>query len=175
MLYTPTPLEGAFVIDVQRRSDERGFFARSFCVKEFEQQGLNPAAAQMNVCFNGTLGTVRGMHYQVAPAVETKVVRCTRGSVWDVIVDLRPGSPTYLQHFGVELTADNYRALYVPAMFAHGYQTLTPEAEIVYIVSEFYAPDCERGLRFDDPTLKIEWPLPVNLVSEKDRSWELLG
>lgn len=174
MLYTPTPLEGAFVIDVQRRSDERGFFARSFCVKEFEQQGLSPDVAQMNLCFNGTLGTVRGMHYQVAPAMETKVVRCTRGSVWDVIVDLRPDSPTYLQHFGVELTADNYRALYVPAMFAHGYQTLTPEAEIVYIVSEFYAPDCERGLRFDDPALNISWPLPPSLVSEKDRSWDLI-
>lgn len=174
MIFTETELAGAYIIDVDKKADNRGFFARSFCAKEFEGVGLKPTVAQVNLCFNPTKGTLRGMHYQVPPATETKLVRCTRGAIYDVIVDLRPDSPTYLQHVGVELTADNHRSLYVPEMFGHGYQTLTEDAELVYIVSEFYTPGCERGLRHDDPALSIEWPLPISLISEKDSSWPLL-
>ena len=174
MIFTETPLAGAYTVDIDKKADNRGFFARSFCAREFAELGIKPEVAQINLCYNGTQGTVRGMHYQVPPASETKLIRCTRGAIYDVIVDLRPDSPTFRQHFGVELSADNYRALYVPEMFGHGYQTLTPEAEIVYVVSEFYTPGCERGLRYNDPALKIQWPLPVNLISEKDNSWELL-
>jgi dTDP-4-dehydrorhamnose 3,5-epimerase len=174
MLIQETPLPGAYIIDVEKKSDERGFFARAFCRKELDAVGIQSDVAQINICYNGTRGTLRGMHFQIPPASETKLIRCTRGAIYDVIVDLRPDSPTYLEHFGVELTADNFCALYVPQMFAHGYQTLTPEAEIVYVVSEFYTPGCERGLRHDDPKLMIEWPLPVSLISEKDKSWDLL-
>lgn len=174
MEFTPTQLPGAYLVEVKKLSDERGFFARSFCAREFEAHQLKPAIAQGNICFNPTQGTTRGMHYQVAPATETKLIRCTRGAIYDVIVDLRQDSPTYLQHIGVELSAENHRSLYVPEMFAHGYQTLTPDAEIMYLVSEFYSPGHENGLRYDDPALAIEWPLPVSLMSEKDRSWPLI-
>ena len=173
MICTESPLVGAYVIDVDRKSDNRGFFARTFCAKEFGDLGIKSQVAQINICHNDTQGTVRGMHYQVPPATETKLVRCTRGAIYDVIVDLRPDSPTYLQHYGIELSADNYRSLYVPEMFAHGYQTLTPEAEIVYVVSEFYTPGCERGLRYNDPVFDIQWPLPISLISQKDSSWDL--
>jgi dTDP-4-dehydrorhamnose 3,5-epimerase len=173
MICTESPLVGAYVIDVDRKSDNRGFFARTFCAKEFGDLGIKSQVAQINICYNDTQGTVRGMHYQVPPATETKLVRCTRGAIYDVIVDLRPDSPTYLQHYGIELSADNYRSLYVPEMFAHGYQTLTPEAEIVYVVSEFYTPGCERGLRYNDPIFDIQWPLPISLISQKDSSWDL--
>lgn len=174
MEFTPTHLAGAYIIDVKKLTDERGFFGRAFCAQEFEAQQLKPAIAQGNICFNPTQGTTRGMHYQVAPATETKLIRCTRGAIYDVIVDLRQDSPTYLQHIGVELTADNHRSLYVPEMFAHGYQTLTEDTEVMYLVSEFYTPGCEQGLRHDDPVLGLEWPLPVQLMSDKDRSWPLL-
>lgn len=174
MIFTETPLKGAYTVDIDKKADDRGFFARAFCAREFAELGIKPEVAQVNLCYNGTRGTLRGMHYQLSPAAETKLIRCTRGAIYDVIVDLRSDSPTHLQHFGVELTANNYRALYVPEMFAHGYQTLTAEAEIVYIVSEFYTPGCESGLRHDDPKLNIQWPLPVSLISAKDSSWAAL-
>nr|WP_290227278.1 dTDP-4-dehydrorhamnose 3,5-epimerase [Trichocoleus desertorum] len=173
MLFTETPLKGAFVIDLEQRSDHRGFFARTFCAKEFEDHGLKPTVAQCNLSYNHKQGTLRGMHYQTPPAAETKLIRCTQGGIYDVIIDMRPDSPTYLAHFGIELTAENRRALYVPEMFAHGYQALTDGAEVIYQVGEFYTPGYERGLRYNDPFFKIEWPLPVTEISEKDQSWPL--
>lgn len=175
MRFTETPLRGAFLLDFELREDDRGFFARSFCVKEFEAHGLDPRVVQCNVSYNHAAGTLRGMHLQLPPHGETKLVRCTRGAIWDVIVDLRPDSPTYGQHFGVELSAENHRALYVPALFAHGYQTLTEGAEVTYQVGEYYAPGYERGLRHDDPALGIRWPLPVSVISPKDATWPLLA
>lgn len=174
MIFTESHLAGAFVIDLEERSDDRGFFARTFCQDEFAAHGLKPQVAQCNLSFNHRAGTLRGMHYQVEPATETKLVRCTAGGIVDVIVDLRADSPTYLQHLAVELSAVNRRALYVPDMFAHGYQTLTDGAEVSYQVGEFYMPGYERGLRYDDPALAIDWPLPVAVISEKDAHWPLL-
>ncbi len=171
MLFKATPLAGAFVVELEMRSDDRGFFARAFCAREFEEQGLKPAVAQCNIAFNYKRGTLRGMHYQLAPAAETKLVRCFRGAIYDVIVDLRPDSPTYLQHFGIELSADNRLALYIPEMFAHGYLTLTDECELMYQVSEFYTPGYEAGVRYDDPTFNIQWPIPVEVISDKDLTW----
>jgi dTDP-4-dehydrorhamnose 3,5-epimerase len=171
MLFNPTNLKDAFVIELEVRSDDRGGFARTFCAKEFEGHGLKPMVAQCNMSFNYQKGTLRGMHYQLPPAAETKLVRCTSGAIYDVIIDMRSDSPTYMQHFGVELTAENRKALYVPEMFAHGYQALTDGAEVVYQVGEFYTPGYERGLRYDDPTFGIEWPIPVTLISEKDAKW----
>ncbi|MGF1537655.1 MAG: dTDP-4-dehydrorhamnose 3,5-epimerase [Elainellaceae cyanobacterium] len=173
MIFTETKLKGAFILDVELKEDYRGGFARAFCAKEFEQHGLKPTVAQCNLSFNFKAGTLRGMHYQIAPACETKLVRCTRGAVYDVIIDLRPDSPTYQQHIGVELSEANRRALYVPEMFAHGYQTLTDDAEVMYQVGEFYTPGCERGARYSDPVFNIEWPLPVSVISDKDSSWPL--
>jgi len=174
MQFTETKLPGAFVIDLQTREDPRGFFARSFCQKEFEDHGLKPLVAQCNCSYNHRRGTLRGMHFQLAPAAETKLVRCTRGAIYDVIVDLRPESPTYLQHVGVELSERNRRQLYVPELFGHGYLTLTDGAEVTYQVGEFYTPGAERGLRYDDPALSIEWPVTVEVISEKDANWPLL-
>jgi dTDP-4-dehydrorhamnose 3,5-epimerase len=174
MLFTETKLAGAYVIDLERREDERGFFARAFCQREFADRSLNTRIAQSNVAFNRDAGTLRGMHFQFPPAAETKLVRCTRGAIVDMIVDVRPESPTYLEHVAVELTAENGRALYVPERFAHGYQVLADETETSYQVGEFYAPELEGGLRFDDPRLGLEWPLPVVEMSEKDRGWLLL-
>lgn len=171
MRFTETKLKGAFILDLELREDARGFFARSFCQKEFEAHGLKPMVAQCNLSFNHKKGTMRGMHYQIPPAAETKLVRCTRGAIYDVIVDLRPDSPTYLQHVGVELTEHNRKQLYVPEMFAHGYLTLTEHAEVAYQVGEFYTPGYERGIRFDDPALKIEWPVPIEVISDKDANW----
>jgi dTDP-4-dehydrorhamnose 3,5-epimerase len=175
MLFHETPLAGAFIIDIEERTDHRGFFARSFCMAEFEAHGLKPTVAQSNLSYNHERGTLRGMHFQVPPATEAKLVRCTRGAIYDVIVDLRPNSPTYLKHFGVELTDANRRALYVPEMFAHGYLALTDGAEVTYQVSEVYTPGCERGLRHDDPALGIAWPIAVTVISDKDRAWPLLA
>lgn len=171
MKFTPTPLDGAWVLDVEPRRDERGFFSRTFCANEFAEHGLEPTVAQGNLSYNHRRGTMRGMHYQLEPAAETKLVRCTRGAVHDAIIDLRPDSPTHLQCFGVELSADNRRALYVPALFGHGYLTLTDGAEVEYLVSEFYTPGAERGLRWDDPVLDVDWPVAVEVVSDKDASW----
>ena len=175
MNITTTPLSGVAVIDLERKEDDRGFFARTFDRKEFSDAGLEPLVEQCNLSFNHRAGTLRGMHYQVAPATEAKLVRCTAGAIVDIIVDVRPDSPTYLQHFAVELTADNRRALYVPPMFAHGYQALTDGAEVAYQVSEAYTPGTERGLRHDDPALGLSWPLPVSVLSPKDAAWPLLG
>lgn len=174
MIYTPTPLAGAFVIDTQKIQDDRGFFAYAFDAAEAEKHGLKANVAQMKISYNHRRGTVRGMHWQDEPAAEVKLVRCVRGAVWDVIVDLRPKSPTYLQHFAAELSADNHRSLYVPEHFAHGYQTLADETEVLYQVTTFYAPKHERGLRYDDPALAIPWPVPIATVSLKDTSWPLL-
>jgi len=171
MNFIPTNLEGAFIVDLTPHSDARGFFSRTFCAREFEQHGLKSSFVQANVSFNHKQGTLRGMHYQLPPAAETKLVRCTAGAIYDVIVDLRPASPTYLQHFGIELTATNRRALYVPELFAHGYLTLTDGAEVEYQVGEFYTPGYERGLRYDDPALGIRWPTAIEVVSEKDDKW----
>jgi dTDP-4-dehydrorhamnose 3,5-epimerase len=174
VIFTETSLPGAFVIDLERREDDRGFFARTFCQHEFAEHGLKPVIAQANVAHNRYQGTLRGMHFQFPPAAETKLVRCTRGAIVDIIVDLRPESPTYLEHVSVELTAGTHRALYVPERFAHGYQVLEDGTETSYQVGEFYTPEAEGGLRFDDPRLGLEWPLPVSEMSEKDRGWALL-
>ena len=174
MEFTETKLPGAFIIDLKPRQDHRGFFSRTFCMKELETYGLRSVVAQCNLSFNYKKGTLRGMHYQIPPATETKLIRCTQGAIYDVIVDMRPQSSTYLQYIGVKLTAENRRALYVPAMFAHGYQALVDDTEVIYQVSEFYTPNTERGLRYDDPLLGIEWPLPISEISEKDTHWSLL-
>jgi len=171
VIFTETKLKGAFVIDLERREDDRGFFARGFCQKEFADHGLKPVIAQANLAFNKRKGTLRGMHFQYPPDAETKLVRATRGSILDIIVDLRPESPTYLQHIEVELTADNHRALYVPERFAHGYQALEDATETSYQVGEFYAPGSEGGLSPFDPRLGLKWPLPVSVISPKDAAW----
>ena len=175
MIFTETALTGAFVIDLERREDDRGFFARSFCQREFEEHNLNAVIAQANLAFNRAAGTMRGMHFQYPPAAETKLVRCTRGAILDIIVDLRPESTTYLEHVAVELTADNHLALYVPGRFAHGYQVLEDMTETSYQVSEYYTPAAEGGLRHDDPDLRLEWPLALTEISDKDRAWPLLA
>jgi dTDP-4-dehydrorhamnose 3,5-epimerase len=174
VIFTETKLKGAFVIDIERREDNRGFFARVFCQREFSDHGLKPLIAQANVAFNKFKGTVRGMHFQYPPAAETKLVRCTRGAILDIIVDLRPESPTYLQHVAVELTEDNHRALYVPERFAHGYQVLADQTETSYQVGEFYTPGVEGGLLYNDPRLGLTWPLPITEISAKDAAWEPL-
>lgn len=171
MRFTPTRLDGAFVLELERREDPRGHFARTFCRHEFEAHGLKPDVAQTNIAWNARMHTLRGMHFQLPPAAETKLVRCTRGAIWDVIVDLRPGSPTFLQHVGVELTAENGRQLYVPELFAHGYLTLADDTEVSYQVGEFYNPGAERGIRYDDPALGITWPGRIEVLSEKDAAW----
>jgi len=174
MIFTETKLRGAFVLELERREDQRGFFARAFCQKEFAAHGLKSVIVQANIAFNKMEGTLRGMHFQFPPAAETKIVRCTRGAILDVIVDLRPESPTYLQHVAVELTADDHRVLYVPERFAHGYQTLEDGTETSYQVGEFYTPGAEGGLRAHDPRLGLTWPRPVTEISPKDSAWKLL-
>ena len=171
MIFTETRLKGAFIIDLDRKVDDRGFFARAFCQHEFRDHGLKPVIAQANIASNRRKGTLRGMHFQYPPKAETKLVRCTRGAILDIIVDLRPESPTYLQHVAVELTEENMRALYVPERFAHGYQALRDDTDTSYQVGEFYAPDAEGGLRYDDPKLDLEWPLPVSVISPKDQAF----
>lgn len=174
MIFTETRLRGAFVIDLERREDSRGFFARTFCRHEFKAHGLEPVVAQASVAHNRLEGTVRGMHFQYPPAVETKLVRCTRGALLDIIVDLRPESPTYLEHVSVELNEDNQRALYVPERFAHGYQVLCDNTDATYSMGEFYTPNAEGGLKYNDPRLGLAWPLPVTLISDRDQSFPLL-
>jgi dTDP-4-dehydrorhamnose 3,5-epimerase len=171
MRFTETPIAGAYVVDLEPMSDERGFFARSFCAREFREKGLNPRVAQSNISYNFARGTLRGMHYQVDPAPETKLVRCSRGAIYDAIFDVRPASPTYCRSYGIELSEENRLALYVPEMCAHGFQTLVDGAEVTYHVGEYYTPGTEKGVRYDDPTLGIEWPLPVSVISPKDASW----
>jgi dTDP-4-dehydrorhamnose 3,5-epimerase len=175
MIFTETKLKGSYVIEIDPQEDNRGFFARAFCQREFADHGLKPTIAQANIAFNRGKGTLRGMHFQYPPAAETKLVRCTRGAILDIIVDLRPESETYLERVAVELTADNHRSLYVPERFAHGYQTLEDETETSYQVGEFYTPGVEGGLLYSDPRLGLEWPLPVTEISEKDQGWEPLS
>ncbi len=172
MIFREAKLAGAFLIDLEKREDERGFFARAWCEKEFAEHGLATRLVQCNLSYNARAGTLRGMHYQVAPHEETKLVRCFRGAIFDVIIDLRRDSKTYKQWVGVELSEDNGRALYVPEGFAHGYQTLTPDAETFYQVSEFYAPEAERGVRWNDPAFDINWPeTPERVISQKDSAF----
>ena len=175
MIFAETKLKGAFIIDIERREDHRGFFARTFCQREFVEHGLKPLIVQVNIAYNKTKGTLRGMHFQYPPAAETKLVRVTRGAILDIIVDLRPESPTYLQHVSVELSADNHRALYVPERFAHGYQVLEDHTEASYLHGDFHAPGLEGGLRYDDPRLGLAWPLPVGEISSRDATWQLLA
>lgn len=174
MIFKETRLKGAFSISLQKIEDDRGFFARTWCHDEFTSNGLNARLVQSNVSFNKLKGTLRGMHYQLPPHAETKLVRCTRGAIYDVIVDLRDDSATYLEWLGFELTADNRDMLYVPEGFAHGFQTLEDGAEVTYHVTEFYKPGAERGLRYDDPAIGIVWPLAVDVVSPKDAGWPLM-
>jgi dTDP-4-dehydrorhamnose 3,5-epimerase len=174
MIFTETKLRGAYVIEIERREDNRGFFARSFCQREFLEHGLKPVIAQANIAFTRKKGTLRGMHFQYPPAPETKLVRATRGAVLDIIVDLRPESPTYLQHVAVELSADNHRAIYVPERFAHGYQVLEDATETSYEVGEYYTPAAEGGLLFNDRRLGLKWPLPAGEISAKDSAWKTL-
>lgn len=169
MTFLETKLKGAFIITPDRIEDERGFFARTFCRREFKERGLNPNLAQCNISFNQQKGALRGMHYQTAPHAEAKLIRCTAGAVFDVIIDLRPDSPTFKQWLSVELTAENRGQIYVPEGFAHGYQTLADNAEVFYQHSAFYHPEHQRGLRFDDPAFKINWPLAVSVISNRDR------
>jgi dTDP-4-dehydrorhamnose 3,5-epimerase len=174
MIFTETKLQGVFIIDVERREDDRGFFGRIFCQKEFELHGLKPLIAQISVASNRWRGTLRGIHFQYPPAAETKYVRCTRGAVFDVIVDLRPESPTYLEHVAVELTEDNQRGVYIAERCGHGYQTITDRTDTTYVMGEFYTPSAEGGLAYNDPRLRIGWPLPVECISEKDRKLQFL-
>jgi dTDP-4-dehydrorhamnose 3,5-epimerase len=174
MIFSETKLAGAYTIDLDRREDDRGFFARMFCQEEFAAHGLKPIIAQANVAFNTKRGTLRGMHFQYPPAAETKYVRCSRGAVLDVIVDLRPESPTYLQHVVVELSADNQRGIYIPERFAHGYITLEDNTDTSYMMGEYYTPGVASGLSHSDPRLALGWPIPVSVISEKDTQWPLL-
>src|ERR1700716_3838497 len=174
MRFTATKLAGACIIEPQLREDNRGLFARTYCAREFREQGLLDSFVQCNTSWNARKGTVRGLHYQLPPSSEVKLVRCTAGSLWDVIVDLRPDSPTYLQHVAVELSVRNRLALYIPEMFAHGFQALEDATEVFYQMSDFYAPKLAKGVRYDDPKIGIQWPLPVTSISDQDLSWTLL-
>jgi dTDP-4-dehydrorhamnose 3,5-epimerase len=174
MRFQALPLAGAYVIEPEPHEDERGLFARTFCAREFAEHGLANGFVQCNTSWNARRGTVRGLHYQRQPASEVKLVRCTAGALWDVIVDHRPESPTYLRHHAVTLSSANRLALYIPEMFAHGFQTLEDGTEVFYQMTEFYTPQAAAGLRYDDPALGVPWPLPVGAISEKDREWPLL-
>lgn len=171
MLFTQTKLTGAYVIDLEKKVDDRGFFARAWCQEEFQTHNLVSQFVQCNTSWNRTKGTLRGMHRQVAPHEESKLIRCTRGAIYDVMIDLRRDSPTFGKWQGFELTEINHRSLFVPGGFAVGYQTLEDSSEVVYLVSEFYAPSCEEGIRYNDPAFGIEWPTVVTVISEKDKRW----
>jgi dTDP-4-dehydrorhamnose 3,5-epimerase len=174
--FTKTAIEGVVVVGPEKHEDSRGFFARSYCVDEFTAHGLDPTVVQCNISFNARAGTLRGMHYQAPPMSETKLVRCTRGAIYDVVVDLRAGSPTYRRHVGIELTERNWLALYIEkGLLAHGFQTLEDGAEVAYQMGQRYTPAAARGVRHDDPALGIDWPLTVSAISEKDMAWPLLG
>jgi len=175
MRFTETKLQGAFILEPELLEDERGFFARTWCRREFEAHGLNSRLVQCNISFNRHRGTLRGMHYQVEPHAEAKVVRCTMGAIYDVILDLRPDSATYKQWLAAELTAENRRMLFIPAGLAHGFQTLVDNTEVFYQMSEFFHPECAGGVRYDDTAFGIGWPLPVTMVSDKDMLYPLWG
>jgi dTDP-4-dehydrorhamnose 3,5-epimerase len=171
VIFNETRLPGAYLIEPAYIEDERGFFARTFCQRELEAQGLDSCIAQCNISFNGQAGTVRGMHFQAAPHEEIKVVRCTMGAIYDVIIDLRTESTTFKQWIGLELSAHNRLMLYIPKGFAHGFQTLVDNTEVSYQMGTFYEPEAARGVRWDDPAFKVKWPLPLTLISEKDQSY----
>ena len=173
MLFTPTTLKDAWIIDLEKRGDARGFFARTMCKEEFEEHGMRSHFVQQNASASAEKGTLRGLHFQRGDASEAKLIRCTRGAIVDVIVDLRHESPTYLKHEAFELTAQNHRQLYVPPGFAHSFQTLTDDVEVTYLVSAPYTPGAEWGLRYSDPLFNIAWPLPVSNISDKDAAWPL--
>jgi dTDP-4-dehydrorhamnose 3,5-epimerase len=175
MRFTKADLDGAWVIDPDPHEDDRGRFMRAWCAREFAEYGLDFMPVQANMGFSVRKGTVRGLHYQVAPALEAKLVRCTRGAIFDVVLDLRPESPSYGEWYGAELSADNGRMLYVPEQCAHGLQTLEEDAEIYYLASSFYAPGAVRGVRFDDPMFSIQWPLVPTAISEQDLKWPLVS
>jgi dTDP-4-dehydrorhamnose 3,5-epimerase len=175
MIFTETQLAGAYLVDPERIEDGRGFFARTWCRDEFKRHRLNPGLVQCSVSYNRLRGTLRGMHFQAKPHEEAKLVRCTRGAIYDVIVDLRNDSPTYRHWIAVELTAENRRMLYVPEGFAHGFQTLADETEVFYQISKSYYPQAARGLRYDDPAVGITWPLAVAVISQKDQGYPLCG
>ena len=168
MKFETLPIEGAYVVEFDRLEDDRGFFARSFCEDEFAAKGLVNRFAQASVSFNARRGTVRGMHFAVAPFEETKLVRCTAGAIHDVIIDLRPNSPTYLKTLSVELSARNRRALYIPPCFAHGFQALMDESELLYMIDRPFAPGAARGIRWNDPAIRVEWPEPITVIAQKD-------
>jgi dTDP-4-dehydrorhamnose 3,5-epimerase len=171
VIFTETGIKGAFIIDLAKAEDERGFFARSWCEREFKEHGLNPRLVQCNISYNHKAGTLRGMHFQAQPFEEAKLVRCTRGGIHDVIVDLRPSSPSYGGHVAVTLTVENRKMLYVPEGFAHGFLTLEEGTEVFYQMSEFYAPECARGFRWNDPAFAIPWPAPVQVISQRDMTY----
>lgn len=175
MFFTETELKGAFVIDVNKLNDNRGFFGRTWCQEEMEAHGLNGNVVQSNTSFNIHKGTLRGMHYQKHPYEETKLVRCTKGSVYDVIVDLRPDSPTFKKWLGVQLSENDHRMIYVPEKFAHGYLTLEDNSEVTYLVTQFHKPGSEGGLRWNDPEIGITWPNKINIISEKDKNHPLFN
>lgn len=170
MKFTETKLKGAFIVDIEPFEDERGFFSRTFCQKEFREHGLNPDVAQCNLSYNYKKGTLRGMHYQLPPKAEAKYLKCLKGAIFDAIIDLRKDSATFMQWVGVELTAESGRMFYVPEGFAHGYQALQDDTTVLYQVSEFYSPDNERGIRWDDPQFNIQWPIAQPIISEKDKN-----
>ena len=173
MIFTETILKNAYVIELEKREDHRGFFARTWDKKEFEERNLNSNLVQCNVSFSKKCGTLRGMHYQKKPFEESKVIRCVKGKIFDVIIDLRSSSSTFKKWFGVELTEENYKMLYVPEGFAHGFQTLEDNSEIIYQVSEFYTPNSELGIHWNDPAFNITWPIEEKIITEKDNSWKL--
>ena len=170
MIFTPTPLAGAYLIDLEKKGDDRGFFARAFCENEFSAHGLVGHFCQVNNSLSAPKGTLRGMHYQLAPRAETKLVRCVRGSLYDMILDLRDGSPTFGDSFGAELTAEDRRMMYVPKGFAHGFLTLVDNTETIYFVDEFYSPEHERGVRYNDQKFKLQWPDAPTVISDKDKN-----
>jgi dTDP-4-dehydrorhamnose 3,5-epimerase len=170
MKFNPTPLADAYTIDLEKREDERGFFARFFCVNEFDKVGLDKNVVQINNSLSKDKGTLRGIHYQLAPKAETKIVRCIKGSLYDVIVDLRPNSPTFLKWFGATLSAENRTMMFVPKGFGHAFLTLEEDTEALYLVTEFYAPEHERGMRWNDPKIGIEWPIEPIIISDKDKN-----
>jgi dTDP-4-dehydrorhamnose 3,5-epimerase len=174
VIFTASELPGVWVIDPEPIEDERGFFARTFCARDFAERGLATAWVQASVSFNRRRGTLRGMHYQAAPHEESKLVRCTAGAIHDVVVDLRPGSPAHLRHLAIELNADNRRQVFIPPGCAHGFQALADGSEVSYLISAFHEPSAARGARFDDPRLALDWPLEPTVVSERDRNWPWL-
>lgn len=174
MIFTETSLKGSYIIDLEPLADERGWFARTYCKNEFNAIGHTKEWVQLNHSFTRQKGTIRGMHYQLPPFSEIKLVRCIAGAVYDVIIDVRKGSPTFLNYFGAELSATNKKMIYIPEGFAHGFQALTDDCELIYHHSQFYAPGVETGIKYDEPTINIEWPLPVQIISARDNSHPLI-